>query len=34
MELKCKKCGSPNIYTLKDGTTVCRRCGHREKKGA
>lgn len=30
-ELQCKDCGSKVIYTLKDGTKVCRRCGKREK---
>ena len=31
-ELKCEKCKSTNTYTLQDGTLVCRRCGHRNKK--
>ncbi len=30
--LKCKECLSKNIYTLEDGTKVCRRCGVRENK--
>ena len=33
-EFKCTNCGrgSGNMYTLKDGTRVCRRCGYREKR--
>ena len=31
-EFRCSKCGLLSIYTLKDGTRVCRTCGHREKK--
>lgn len=30
---KCTKCGSGQVYTLVDGTLVCRFCGHREPKG-
>ncbi len=30
-DIKCKKCYSANIYTLKDGTKVCRKCGNRER---
>lgn len=26
----CANCGKLNVYTLKDGTVVCRTCGHRE----
>ena len=33
-EIECVNCGSKVIYTLKDGTKVCRYCGHREKKEA
>lgn len=29
---ECKECGSKNIYSLKDRTKVCRKCGWREKK--
>lgn len=28
---RCNMCYSTNIYTLKDGTKVCRKCGNREK---
>jgi len=31
-KLFCKDCGSKNIYSLKDKTKVCRKCGWREKK--
>jgi len=31
-KLRCKECGSAEIYTLADGTRVCKRCGFREKK--
>ena len=30
--MKCIKCDSKNIYSLKDKTIVCRKCGHRETK--
>jgi transcription initiation factor TFIIIB Brf1 subunit/transcription initiation factor TFIIB len=30
--LLCSKCNSKNIYSLKDGTIVCRKCGYRRKK--
>lgn len=28
---KCKKCKSGQVYILKNGTIVCRRCGYRTK---
>jgi len=31
-ELRCEECGSAEVYTLADGTRVCKRCGFREKK--
>lgn len=31
VELKCDACSSRVVYTLKDGTIVCRRCGHRKE---
>jgi DNA-directed RNA polymerase subunit RPC12/RpoP len=31
MRPKCVKCQSKFVYILKDGTVVCRACGHREK---
>ena len=31
LRLRCLVCGSTNIYALKDGTLVCRRCGSRTK---
>ena len=31
VEGRCKKCGSGYYYTNKDGTRVCRKCGHRQK---
>jgi ribosomal protein L37AE/L43A len=30
--LACDNCNSKNVYILKDGTVVCRRCGHRNGK--
>jgi len=33
IEIKCPKCESQQIYTLKDLTHVCRKCGHRWKGG-
>lgn len=24
----CAACGSGNVYIKRDGTVVCRRCGH------
>lgn len=30
-KIVCSKCGSSNIYTLKDKTKVCRKCGERGK---
>lgn len=32
-KIECSKCGSKNIYTLTDGTKVCRKCGGRTKSG-
>ena len=32
LNLRCDKCNSKNIYTIKDGTLICRRCGHRKEK--
>ena len=29
--IKCGECNSKNIYTLKDKTKVCRKCGWRSK---
>ncbi len=31
-ELICSKCNSRYVYTLKDGTIICRKCGFRESK--
>ena len=30
LDPKCPACESRIVYTLKDGTQVCRKCGHRE----
>lgn len=30
--LMCRVCGSKNVYSLKDGTIVCRKCGERRIK--
>jgi len=30
-KLACSQCNSKMIYTLKDKTKVCRKCGFREK---
>lgn len=30
-QLRCKKCNSKSLYTLKDGTKVCKVCGNREE---
>lgn len=27
---ECRRCHSKNVYTLIDGTIVCRTCGNRE----
>ena len=29
---KCVACGSGNIYVLRDGSVICRACGHKEGK--
>ena len=26
---KCANCGSGNIYVLRDGSVICRACGHK-----
>ncbi|MFQ5531658.1 MAG: hypothetical protein ACE5ES_03530 [Candidatus Nanoarchaeia archaeon] len=31
LELRCSNCSSKQIYTLKDKTIVCRKCGFREE---
>ena len=31
-KFRCGKCNSAQTYVKKDGTRVCRKCGHREKK--
>lgn len=31
-KIKCEKCKSTYVYSLKDETIVCRKCGHRNKK--
>ena len=28
---QCSKCGAKFVYTLKDGTVVCRTCGARKQ---
>ena len=30
---RCASCRSGQTYTLKNGTVVCRLCGHRARKG-
>ncbi len=30
---RCPVCGSGQVYFLRDGTIVCRRCGAITKKG-
>ena len=30
-KIRCSKCNSAQIYTLKDETKVCRKCAYREK---
>lgn len=27
VEIKCPQCESTNVYTLRDGTRICRKCG-------
>lgn len=31
IKIRCSKCNSAQIYTLKDGIRACRKCGNREK---
>lgn len=30
--ISCENCNSHYVYVLKDMTTICRRCGHRNGK--
>jgi len=30
-KLRCSRCGSRNVYTLKNKTKICRVCGNEEK---
>lgn len=31
-KIRCFQCNSAQVYTMKDYTIVCRKCGYREKK--
>lgn len=30
--LRCENCNSRQVYTLKSGVVVCRKCGFRKEK--